>query len=173
MAKEPDQTRWVGIRPTDPSENIPVTESDPLTDILVAPSAGDPEFLTLTKKRAPAISDLQAIKDNIGNHVTAAGQDCSVSKSLGSGTVEAADIWVITNMVIYNEVSMCDMIMKANTHGVVRVIKQFCAYEKNCYGVWTGLLVLIVGDSLSFEWLLGGATDDIFALWQGYKIGVY
>lgn len=97
MAKEPDQNKWVGIRPTDPSENIPVTESSPiseidvnpaagcgnfpvtesapLTDILVAPSAGNPEFLTSTEKRAPAISDLQAIsalirvqelKNNVG-----------------------------------------------------------------------------------------------------------
>lgn len=40
MAKEPDQTRWVGIRPTDPSENIPVKESTPLTSIQVEPKPG-------------------------------------------------------------------------------------------------------------------------------------
>lgn len=44
MAKEPDQTRWVGIRPTDPSENIPVTESVPLTSIEVEPVAGSANF---------------------------------------------------------------------------------------------------------------------------------
>lgn len=84
MAKEPDQTRWVGVRPTDPAENIPVTESSPvtevdvnpaagcdnfpvtesapLTDIQVAPSAGNPQFETVTQKRAPAVADLQAIE---------------------------------------------------------------------------------------------------------------
>jgi len=60
MSPENDQTKWRGIRPTNPPEAIPVTESTPLTDVLVAPSAGDPEFHTLTKKRAPAIADLQA-----------------------------------------------------------------------------------------------------------------
>ena len=44
MAKEPDQTRWVGIRPTDPSEAIPVTESAPLTSIEVEPTAGSADF---------------------------------------------------------------------------------------------------------------------------------
>lgn len=80
---EGDQTKWVGVRPTNPAENIPttesnplteininpapgmdalpVTESAPLTDILVAPSAGGPLFLTETEKRAPAIGDLQAV----------------------------------------------------------------------------------------------------------------
>lgn len=85
MAGESDQTKWVGIRPVDPAENIPVTESapldsikvepktagtifktteqTPLTDILVAPSAGSPEFLVSTVKRTPAIADLQALAD--------------------------------------------------------------------------------------------------------------
>ena len=97
MAGENDQTKWVGVRPTNPAENLAVTESapltsigvepktagtifktseqTPLTDILVAPSAGSPEFLTSTKKRLPAIADLQApsglvrvyeIKSNVG-----------------------------------------------------------------------------------------------------------
>jgi len=44
MAKEGDQTKWVGIRPTDPSENIPVTESAPLTSIEVEPAAGSANF---------------------------------------------------------------------------------------------------------------------------------
>ena len=44
MAKEPDQTRWVGIRPTDPSENIPVTESAPLSSIEVEPKPGSANF---------------------------------------------------------------------------------------------------------------------------------
>jgi len=41
---EGDLTRWVGIRPTNPSENIPVTESAPLTSIEVEPTAGSANF---------------------------------------------------------------------------------------------------------------------------------
>jgi len=52
MSPENDQTKWRGIRPTNPPENIPI-----------APGAGDPEFYTRTRKRAPAIGDLQAIID--------------------------------------------------------------------------------------------------------------
>jgi len=75
MAKESDQTRWVGVRPTDPSENIPVTESNPLTSIGVYPFPILSEFKTLTRKRNPAIGDLQAVtgfvrftemKNNVG-----------------------------------------------------------------------------------------------------------
>ena len=85
----------------------------------------------------------------------------------------AVDIWVITNISIYNETSMCDMIIKANIAGVVRAVKQFNSYEVNIYGSWDGFLVLEEFDHLSFEWLLGGATDDIVAVWHGYKIRVY
>lgn len=48
MPGESDQTKWVGIRPTDPAVAIPVTESTPLTNIL-------------TQKKAPAVADLSAI----------------------------------------------------------------------------------------------------------------
>uniref|UniRef100_A0A6M3LVN5 Uncharacterized protein n=1 Tax=viral metagenome TaxID=1070528 RepID=A0A6M3LVN5_9ZZZZ len=44
MAKEPDQTRWVGIRPTNPAENIPVVEQAPLTSIQVEPKPGSADF---------------------------------------------------------------------------------------------------------------------------------
>lgn len=33
MAGENDQCKWVGVRPTNPPENIPVTESDPVTSM--------------------------------------------------------------------------------------------------------------------------------------------
>jgi len=44
MAGENDQTRWIGIRPTNPAENIPVTESAPLTNIQVEPKPGSANF---------------------------------------------------------------------------------------------------------------------------------
>jgi len=51
MAKEPDQTRWVGIRPTDPAENIPVTESAPLTAIQVEPNQAATNFRLQSQRR--------------------------------------------------------------------------------------------------------------------------
>jgi len=35
MAKEPDQTRWRGIRPTDPSEDIPITLDAEVVHVIV------------------------------------------------------------------------------------------------------------------------------------------
>lgn len=60
MSPENDQTRWIGVRPTNPAENIPVTESTPLTDILVGPSVGAGFHDVNTRKLTPAICDLQA-----------------------------------------------------------------------------------------------------------------
>jgi len=36
---EKDQMRWVGIRPTDPSETIPVEEQSPLSEIAIKPTS--------------------------------------------------------------------------------------------------------------------------------------
>jgi len=35
MAKEPDQTTWVGIRPTDPPEDIPITFDGEVIHIII------------------------------------------------------------------------------------------------------------------------------------------
>jgi len=40
MAKEPDQTRWRGIRPTDPSEDIPVTLDAEVVHVIVDSGGG-------------------------------------------------------------------------------------------------------------------------------------
>lgn len=61
MAGENDQTKWRGIRPTNPAENIPVTESAPITEIDVNPAAGCDDFPVSTVKVLPAIADLQAV----------------------------------------------------------------------------------------------------------------
>lgn len=61
MAGENDQTRWVGIRPTNPPETIPVEIAGGGDCTKVEPCEDATEFKTLTEKRAPAIGDLQAI----------------------------------------------------------------------------------------------------------------
>jgi len=35
MPEEPDQTRWIGIRPTDPPEDIPVTLDGEVIHIII------------------------------------------------------------------------------------------------------------------------------------------
>ncbi len=40
MAKEPDQTRWRGIRPTDPSEDIPITLDGEVAHVIVDSGGG-------------------------------------------------------------------------------------------------------------------------------------
>jgi len=102
MALEPDECKWVGIRPTDPSENIPVTESAPLTDILVAPSAGNPQFQTLTKKRSPAIADISAIELFRQMYFTyTAVADADYTKV--SPAVPAGKIYVITYIMSFSD----------------------------------------------------------------------
>ena len=58
---ENDQSKWVGIRPVNPAENIPVTESAPLTSIKVSPLVAGTLFNTETQKRVPALGDLSAL----------------------------------------------------------------------------------------------------------------
>ncbi len=58
---ENDQSKWVGIRPVNPAENIPVTESAPLTSIKVSPLLAGTLFNTETQKRTPALGDLSAV----------------------------------------------------------------------------------------------------------------
>ena len=62
---ENDQTRWIGIRPVNPAENIPVDITACAGCVKIEPCAAGTEFKTLTQKRAPAIGDLQAVKDVI------------------------------------------------------------------------------------------------------------
>lgn len=70
MAGESDQTKWVGVRPTDPAEAIPVTETDPVDEVSIIPSdpaqtipveEQSPVTGVYTKKAAPAIFDMHAI----------------------------------------------------------------------------------------------------------------
>jgi len=106
MSGENDQARWVGVRPTNPAENIPVTESSPitaldvteqvpLTQIKVEPLAAGTEFKTLTEKRSPAIADLQAIKSQLlyGWAWTQGGAS-DVTKE--TGVVPSGEIWVVS-----------------------------------------------------------------------------
>lgn len=55
MAGENDQCRWVGIRPTNPPEAIPVTESSPLTSLEVEPAPGSADFPVTLNGEVPHV----------------------------------------------------------------------------------------------------------------------
>lgn len=173
MAGEPDQTKWVGIRPTDPPEPIPVAVVFDPVSIQVEPKPGMDPLPVLTQKKAPAVSDLQAIKSNTSGGISEAAQNIVVSRSFSSGNVGAGDIWIIENMIMWDNVSMCDMEMKARIGGVTRILASFQSYDKDCVAEWNGHLVLEEGDRLNFKWLKGGGVDNLFANWHGYITGVY
>ena len=151
MAKEPDQTKWVGIRPTDPSEDIPVT----------------------SRKRWPAIGDLQAIKDNYCQEGWAGAANCTVAYALNLSTVDPGEIWVITAMAIRNVTSMCDMQAQAHINGVNIPLKTFYSIEPDSRVSWSGIVVLKEGEYVRAAYYLGGAADVINVWGNGYKIEEY
>jgi hypothetical protein len=55
---ENNQTKWVGVRPTNPAETIPVEEQSPLEIIEVEPAVGsDPFPVTLDGEVVHVIVD--------------------------------------------------------------------------------------------------------------------
>lgn len=173
MPRENDQTRWVGIRPTTNCGAVPVAEDHPLTDILVAPSAGNPQFQTRTRKFEPAISDLQAIKDDYNQHLEGVNKDCRVEYQRQATAVPAGEIWVINNVFMFNETSLCD-------HTVLAVLSGWWHFLKVAQSVapfhgllWQGQIVLAEDDFMVGRFSFGGATDDVNFSFYGYKIGVY
>lgn len=151
MAKEPDQTRWVGIRPTDPSEDIPVT----------------------TRKLAPAIGDLQAVKDRYGAGISVDNVDCSVVGTVALPAVTAGEIWVVTTINAANETTICDIILRARVAGNWMEIKGIYSVEPGIKVSWGGMIVLVNPDFIRCEFELGGALDTVNAYVTGYKIGAY
>jgi hypothetical protein len=151
MAKEPDQTKWVGIRPTDPSEDIP----------------------TISKKLAPAIGDLQAVKERCGQSGSAIGIDCSVNGWITLPQVTAGEIWVVTNMTATNKTSLCDIIFRPRIGDDWREIKSIYSVEPGLEVSWNGLLVFIRPDYIRCHFEFGGANDNIYLYTIGYKIGIY
>jgi hypothetical protein len=151
MAKEPDQTKWVGIRPTDPSEDIPTT----------------------TKKLAPAVGDLQAIKDNYSELAYKANANCSVSYPLPLPAVPDGEIWVVTTLTMVNNTTICDMQFQAVINGVSCPLDTGYAIEVDNIISWNGIVVLKKDDYVRGGYFLGGVADTLTVWAQGYKTGVY
>ncbi|KKK76551.1 hypothetical protein LCGC14_2862520 [marine sediment metagenome] len=169
MAGERDQTKWVGIRPTDPAVNIPVTESSPLTQIKVEPLVAGTEFKTLTKKRSPAVADLQAIEAIVSEYFTddIAGGRFDISFS----ACPAGKIWVIQSITSYASAAW------GNTNIYLRVGAEYHAVAgpilANWFGTWNGTILLQEDD-----WLLsenrGAVNGNTYHVsMRGYQIALY
>jgi len=195
MAKEPDQTRWRGIRPTEPPENIPVTESAPLTAIQVEPKPGSadfpidikvvsqivpvaqgpgtPDFKTATEKRAPAIADMQAIKEVI------------LTTDTFTVTVPG-----INNRLVYEVpaghigmmVAMSAMSSHANPTSVFAIISRGASnyyLGVKPYGAgWTIEVFQVscpaaAGDKFELRWMNCTANDILYSSFVGYIIPLY
>lgn len=151
MATEPDQTRWVGIRPTPDCNDIPTT----------------------TKKVAPAISDLQAIKDIWRYEVTWLNRDCSVNFWVTTGQPDAGEIVVLNNIAVKNIDSLCDMEIAIFDGGSFYYIAGFYSIEPNTWKSWSSHIVLERGSRIYAFYKLGGVSDDLSVSLIGHKIGVY
>jgi len=148
---ENDQTRWIGIRPVNPSEDIPTT----------------------TRKLAPAIADLQAIKAAYREKVFENNKDCSVDFTVSAGSVPGGEIWIVNHIAIRNNTSICDMQISARQAANYYEIVRFYSVEPTIFMSWCGQLILEAGERVRFNFYLGGVTDNIQARLRGYKIGVY
>lgn len=148
---EDDQTRWIGIRPTNPAENIPTT----------------------TRKQAPAISDLQAIKEVNHDLKTANGRNCTVAYSMLGFQVPAGELWIINSIMAQNLTSLCDIELSINLGASYYNLKGFYSVEPDIFCTWNGQIVLKEDERVIMKVLLGGATDDIRLHTFGHKVGVY
>lgn len=148
---ENDQTRWIGIRPTNPSENIPTT----------------------TRKQAPAIGDLQALFDTACGYNSHGSIDCSVNAWRGTGAMPAGEIHIINSIGAQNLGSMCDIEIWAFIDAIARPLKSEYSVQPNQIVTWAGAIVLLGGDQITVNFVLGGATDPLKVWHVGYQIGAY
>jgi len=169
MAGENDQCKWVGIRPTNPAENIPVTESTPLTSILVSPLAAGTEFKTLTKKRTPAISDIQAIEDVISEYET---DDVTGGRFDHSFTAcPAGKLWVIQAVSSYCGAAW------GNTNIYIRNGTEYHAVASptvaNLFAYWNGTLILEEDEFILLENRVAVNGNTYHVSMRGYQIDLY
>jgi len=192
---ENDQTKWRGIRPVNPAENIPVTESTPLTSIEVEPTAGSADFPvkesapltsikvspllagtlfnTETQKRTPAAADLQAF------HSFIRIQDTKLNVGAPNYnhdvyTVPAGYIFVqqfLDAFCAQATPTMCDFSLR---YIVTDYIWLYTPYG----GAWSHAssitpIMYNEGEKVRVKWTTTLAATDVYALLFGYLIKKY
>ena len=191
---ENDQTRWIGIRPTNPAENIPViieggalaaavaplpgcdpfpvTESAPLTTIQVEPLAVGTEFKTLTEKRAPAIADLQAPETMVRvatTTVAAAGNNTVTLYTVPAGKL----FQMQCNIGMANSATPTNISLSIDRAGV-----DYPFYNVVYGAAWkivtdTTPLLLNEGEKVVHTWAICGVGINLWDKLMGYLIDKY
>ena len=170
---EDDQTKWIGIRPTNPAENIPVTESAPLTSIQVEPVPGCAYQNTNTRKITPAIADLQAPQQLVrqslvANNVGAPNYDHDLY------TVPAGKIFVLQFLNAYCEQIDPTSLAFIFRKGVVNYFFYWGLYTAAWeYHIWSTALTLDEGEILRVRWNGTLAATDVHGAFAGYIIDKY
>ena len=192
---ENDQSKWVGIRTVNPAENIPVTESTPLTSIEVEPTPGSANFPvtesapltsikvspllagtlfnTETQKRTPAISDLQAVHSfiRLWDHAVAVA---------GGGiwrtvyTVPADYIFIMNSVGYAASTGSCTRVRLVLTKGVTDYQFNRQAYNlAQSYNQLFGVVHFDEAELFRMYWENTAAGDNLDAWVLGFLIKKY
>ena len=150
MAKESDQTRWRGIRPTDPAEDIPTT----------------------TKKLAPAIADLQApqsiVRASVVNTAVAGNNLVTVY------TVPAGKLFQMQcNQCLCDSAAPVNIVMHVDVAG-----EAFYFATPPYGGAWDIVLITIPmllneGEIIKHNWIACTIGDTLWDKVMGYLIDKY
>lgn len=170
---ENDQTRWIGIRPTNPPETIPVSIAAPPACAKVEPCAANTAFNTITKKLTPAISDLQAIECEINYWAEAPANNAA--HIVYGNTVPAGKIWVINTIVSW----LAGGSVRTRSFSIFTLAVRKARLHHNYQMVGHeplilhGAIPLMAGQRLGFEF--GGAVTGVKSdnSYSGYQIAIY
>lgn len=173
MAGENDQTKWVGIRPTNPAEAIPVTVAGVPACTPVEPCAAGTLFKTTTRKLTPAVADLQAVSGFVRIY--------DVDLNVGAPnymqdayTVPAGKIFVMEYLM-----AMCAQADPTLIEFAVRLgIVNYRYYEAAYAGAWTRHdwktgMIYNEGEIVRVIWTATLATTDCYVTVIGHLIDKY
>lgn len=147
---ENDQTKWRGIRPTNPPENIPTT----------------------TIKLPPAIADLAAISDSINDAKSATG-NATISYTMMMTAVPPGELWIVKALAAINNTSMCDITAKYLAPAGSCFVASEPSIPSGLYLLKTLDLVMEPTACIVVYFKLGGAADVMAATITGHKVALY
>jgi hypothetical protein len=184
MAGEGDETKWVGIRPTNPAETIPVTESTPvtsmdvteqvpLTDIKVSPLVAGTQFKTLTQKLAPAIFDRSAISGLVCISETVPDVGGSPFEQV-CYQVPAGKVFCLEFLQAFCNTASPTVVYFKRVWGANNIIYQVSPYGVAwAYVNWFGAMLFDSNDIVMLDWRGIGVLDDVTFHVMGYLMDKY
>ena len=169
---ENDRTRWIGIRPTNPAESIPVTVAGGAIAAQVEPVPGCDPFPVITRKYAPAIGDVLAISEIL---VMSDGgfMNASVSVTQTFGPVPVDEIWVVQSVGVINATTMCDIEISFRLGADTVFIASGLSIPKLILFLSQANAILTPGAFMDFKFKFGGAVDIGTWFLGGYIVEPY